>query len=57
MDLKNYYGCLEIIHTLTLIYWQNSKVVSAFHNEMTVEEVVFRDTKCTFIKKEILKGK
>jgi hypothetical protein len=42
---------VEIIHTLTLIYWQNSNVASAFHNKMAAEEVVFRDTKCALLKK------
>jgi hypothetical protein len=42
---------VEIIHTLTLIYWQNSNVVSAFHSKMAAEEVVFRDKICTLLKK------
>jgi hypothetical protein len=36
---------VEIIHTLALIYWQNSNVASVFHNKMAAEEVVFRDKK------------
>jgi hypothetical protein len=48
---------VEIIHTLALIYWQNSNVASVFHNKMAAEEVVFRDEKIYFIKEEILKGK
>jgi hypothetical protein len=36
---------------LTLIYWQNSNVASAFPNKMAADEVVFRDAKCTLLKK------
>jgi hypothetical protein len=36
---------------LNIDIWQNSNVASAFPNKMAADEVVFRDAKCTLLKK------